>query len=114
MSAANTKRVTKTCEICGRMFRPDKWHPYQVVCSREKCKRSRRLLAYKKWRQQYPEYFRDRTDNLESLRKWRKANLAYHREYRRKHPEIVAKTREYVRRHRAKKRAGAGTKPPAV
>jgi hypothetical protein len=82
------------------MFRPDKRHPSQKVCFEEACGREYRRRALKKWRDRYPDYFKNRTDNIERIRKWRKDHPDYYREYRENHPEIRRKTREYVRKHR--------------
>lgn len=81
----------------------DKWHPRQKVCLSLVCRKQARTAALRKWRTQYPEYFKDRSDNIEKMREWRKAHPGYYVEYRRKHPELKEKTRHYVQRHRTKR-----------
>lgn len=96
---------TSSCKICLQSFVPDKRHPRQKICFNETCRRKARIATLRKWRKKYPEYFKNRADNIESMRAWRKANPYYYRQYRKNHPELKRKNREYVRAHREKKLA---------
>jgi len=95
--------ANKKCEICQKPFVPDKRHPRQTVCYEKECRRKARIAALRKWRNRYPDYFKGRTDNKEDMRAWRKANPTYYRDYRKAHPELKQKTREYMRAYRTRK-----------
>jgi hypothetical protein len=92
------------CKICRQEFIPDKRHPRQKICFNTVCRRQARIVALRKWRKKYPDYFRNRADNIESMRTWRKAHPEYYQQYRKKHPELRKKSREYVRAHRTKRK----------
>jgi len=98
-------KTEKKCKICHTAFTPEKRHPRQKICSKPECRRKSRIAALRKWRKLYPEYFKNRTDNVEKIRAWRKAHPDYYPKYREAHPELKKKTLKYVRAHRAKKRA---------
>jgi hypothetical protein len=98
-------KAEKKCKICRKVFTPDKRHPRQKICSNTQCRKKARLEALRKWRKLYPEYFKNRTDNIEKMREWRRDHPDYYRKYRKAHPGLKKKSREYVRAHRAKKKA---------
>ena len=95
----------KKCIVCNKKFTPDKWHPYQKVCSTDNCRIKYRKGLLKKWRSKYPDYFFNRTDNIELMRKWRKNNPLYYKKYRKNNLKIRKKNREYVSAYRAREKA---------
>ena len=99
---ARQRYRTNTCAVCGRKFTPDKWHPKQKVCGKVTCRTEHRRKALREWRNRYPDYFANRTDNIETMRQWRKDHPDYYRQYRAAHPEIRDKTRAYVQKWRRK------------
>lgn len=98
--------MLKKCYICGEGFEPDKWHPYQKLCSRLVCKKEWKKQYGSKWRKQNPGYFSGGwRDNKEACRKWRRENPDYYKEYRKNHPELKKRNAEYVRKHREEKQS---------
>jgi hypothetical protein len=95
----------KKCIVCNKKFVPDKWHPNQKVCFNDSCKVEHRKELLKKWRSKYSDYFLNRTDNLELMRKWRKDNPLYYKNYRKGNLKIRIKNREYVSAYRAREKA---------
>lgn len=106
-SIARPRPGTNKCAICKRQFTPDKWHPKQKVCGRPKCRTKHRRTALSEWRLLNPDYFAKRTDNIETMRQWRKDHPDYYRQYRKAHPEIRENTRAYVQKWRRKLRDNA-------
>jgi len=104
----------KKCLVCRKIFEPDKWHPYQKVCFNNECRGTQRILSLQKWRIKNPDYFKQRTDNLDKMQEWRKANPNYYIEYRRAHPELRDKTQKYVREFRKRKREASKQKQNLV
>lgn len=94
-------RSQKTCKICGRFFTPSKYNTRQQVCDRKKCQKERIRRYYLKWERSNPDYFRG-IYAKERSRKWREEHPGYYKEYRKKHSELRARTREYVREFRKK------------
>jgi hypothetical protein len=99
-----TKEKVK-CRVCRQLFIPDKRHPKQKVCFETECRRKARVIALRKWRERFPDYFKNRADNIESMRAWRKAHPEYYQKYRKAHPQLKVKSREYVRNHRQRRSA---------
>ncbi|MBN1384608.1 MAG: hypothetical protein JW983_07010 [Elusimicrobia bacterium] len=99
--------IKNKCRICGSIFNPDKRHPYQKVCFREKCRRLRNLNLERKWRKRNPSYFKGewRREYLsEKLKKWRRENPTYFKTYLSKHPELKKKHNQYMRMYRSLKK----------
>lgn len=97
------------CKICKKEFSPNKYHPYQEVCSSPKCQHIRQILNERDWRINNPEYFKCRDQDgawrnyrREYTREWRRAHNKYLKEYERSHAEQRREyMREYMRRYRA-------------
>lgn len=100
--------MEKTCIVCGDAFEPDRYHPYQRVCFEVECRKKRRAEALRQWREKYPDYFRGRTDHIEKVKAWHKKHPEYYRKYRKEHPEVRGRTREYVRAHRSRRSKEGG------
>jgi len=92
--------MIKKCLSCGKLFKPDKMHPYQKICFNKECRILQRSINLRKWRIRNPDYFKNRTDNLEMMKEWRKNNPNYYKEYRKNNPKIKEKTRIYVKAFR--------------
>ena len=82
----------RKCRICGYKFVPDRFHPYQKVCSRSECQHKRQLLDQKNWRQKNPEYFKYK----EKRTPWERKRAAYLRLWRRLHKDYFKK---YSQKH---------------
>jgi len=81
---AKTKgRVERNCRACHKPFKAR--NQLQVYCSREKCKRDRRLAYMReympKWKDRYPGYWKTEKQR-EYLRRWRAAHPDYFRKWR--------------------------------
>jgi len=82
-------RMRKLCEICGKEFIPDKYHPYQKVCSSPECQHRRQLKNQRDWRKKNPHYFKYKEKKTEWERKraqylkiWRETHKDYFKQYR--------------------------------
>jgi len=81
--------IKKKCQICGREFIPDKYHPYQKVCSNPSCQHQRQLLNQKRWREKNPDYFKYK----EKKTAWEKKRAQYLKVWREIHKEYFKKYR---------------------
>lgn len=90
----------KRCPYCGQLFQPDPRAHVQKCCGRPACQRARKRQNLRHWRSLHP-------GNAERYqakeRAWAKAYPDYWRDYRKRHPEYVA--RDGQRRAAAQKRA---------
>lgn len=94
------KAKQKRCPYCGRLFHPDRRARVQKCCGQPGCQRARKRQNLRHWRSLHPGHA-DRYQAKE--RAWAKAYPDYWRDYRKRHPEYVA--RESQRRATAQKRA---------
>lgn len=74
--------IPAKCKFCGQPFRARS--RTNVYCSRQNCKRKRRL-AYmrdymKRWKEKHPDYWKTKKQR-EYLKKWREKHPEYFREY---------------------------------
>jgi len=90
MEDRGNKKV-KICKICNEEFIPDKFHPYQEVCSKPQCQKVRQLENQKRWRLKNPDYFKYKSKKTpwerrrwEYLKRWRETHKDYFKLYRRK------------------------------
>ena len=75
------RRKTRICKICGKSFIPDKYHPYQEVCSSSECQHQRQILNQRNWRLRNPDYFKYK----EKKSIWEKRRAQYLEEWRKNH-----------------------------
>lgn len=93
----------KRCIICHKKFYPSKYNYRQSICVKIKCKKEQKRIYAIEWRKKNPDYFKDRKDNQEAAKIWRLRHPDYYSKYRKKHPELKIKNREYVRNFRQRK-----------
>ena len=86
--------TSSCCPYCQQLFTPSVYRPQQVVCGRLECQRRRRREYHRRKRATDAEY-RQTTRN--SQKKWRDAHPDYLREYRARHPAVVAGNRQRQR-----------------
>ena len=67
------------CPYCKQVFRPDPYHPQQLVCSQTNCQGQRRR-AYHREKIAYDPVYQQVC--VESPRKWRAAHADYWKKYR--------------------------------
>ncbi len=77
----------------------------QRYCSDKACQRERKRLWQKQKRAEDSAY---RANQLDANKKWREKNPAYWRNYRKRHPEYVARNRELQRERNRRRRHGSG------
>ncbi|MDR3415259.1 MAG: hypothetical protein P4L83_03650 [Nevskia sp.] len=80
----------KRCASCGQPFRPRPHIPQQRYCPEPACQRERRRQWQQTKRLRDPEY---RDNEAKARRAWGQRNPDYWRDYRRSHPEYVARNR---------------------
>ena len=71
--------MKKKCYICNKDFSPEKRHPYQKVCNKDKCRREHKRRYCQKWRKKNPNYFKGWKRNIEVNKKWREKNPDYYK-----------------------------------
>ena len=89
------------CPYCKQLFRPDPYHPQQLVCSHTNCQRQRRRAYHRDKIASDPVY---QQVCVESPRKWRAAHADYWKKYRQNHPEQVERNRRKQRLRDEKRR----------
>lgn len=100
-----------TCPYCRRTFRPSPYRPDQQVCSQAACQRRRRRDYHRDKLAADEDY---RQTCRDSQRVWREAHPAYASDYRRAHPEQVARNRAAQRpRDLLRRLRRAGARPAA-
>lgn len=65
--------MLKSCQFCGRYYRPDpRVGARQKACRRESCRKARKILAQHRWAEHNPGYFRGRYPYVKQWRVRRK------------------------------------------
>ena len=83
------KIAKKRCEFCHRWFTPyPGTYRQQRCCSNPECRKKQKAKTKKNWWLKNPGYNKDRR---QKIRGWAKQYPDYWCEYRREHPEYVAK-----------------------
>ncbi len=83
------REKNKKCRYCRKVFAPDpRVGDRQVSCKATECRKKRKQMAQRKWRQANPDYFQGRY--LET-KMWRERNPGYQNGRRRKMREIQDK-----------------------
>ena len=94
-------RPNRSCRYCHEIFQPSIYRPEQRVCSQPACQRQRRNEHHRERIRNDAAYAEDvRT----SQRKWRASHPEYWKQYRKQHPESVARNRSQQQRRDQKRR----------
>ena len=91
----------RRCPYCQQVFRPDPYHPQQLVCSQANCQSQSRRDYHRQKIASDPIY---QQVCVESPRKWREAHADYWKKYRQDHPEQVERNRRKQRLRDEKRR----------
>lgn len=95
------------CCCCGDFFIPSPRHKNQTYCLKPACRRARKASWKRNKMQTDTDY---RYNHKLSNRTWAKSNPSYWKEYRRRHPEYVARNRilQSVRNRRCRGQPDVG------
>ena len=82
------------CSCCKKAFHLRTQCPKQKYCSKRACQRERKKIWQRNKLKSDPAY---RENQRDSQQRWRGSHPFYHRDYRLKHPDYVARNREQQR-----------------
>ncbi len=103
----------RSCNICGKKFKPNKYRPNQEICSGVECQYERQLKNMAKWREENPNYFKYKETQDASWKEtcrrrsleWREKHKEYLKLYREAHKERHKDyMRDYMRKYRKKQK----------
>lgn len=94
----NKRRRKKKCIFCQNPVESEPEAKSQYVCGRKKCQKERIKHNSRKWRKENPRF--QASHRLDD--EYRKTHRMWKKEYRKRHPEYVAKNAIYVKKHRSK------------
>lgn len=88
----------KRCLYCGGWYAPDqRTARFQQACPKKACRRQRKRMADRRWRQRNPDCIAARQPKI---RQWARDFPQYWKRYRAAHPAYRLKERQRMRRQR--------------